>query len=105
MFEPHFIPSSMLIATENLPIWPLHDAKNRFSAVVKAAAAGPAQMVTVHGVPAAVVLSLLEFKRLRQGVSALGNLLSALLSPCQDEPEAAAFERDRRINPHRNWVL
>ena len=95
----------MLIATENLTVWPLHDAKNRFSAVVKAAAARPAKMVMVHGVPAAEVMSPLEFKRLRQSVSSLGNLLSALLSPCPDEPEAAAFGRDRHITPHRDWVL
>lgn len=105
MSEPHTIPASMGIASENLPVWPLQDAKNRFSAVVKAAAAGPAQLVTVHGVPAAVVMSPLEFERLRQGVSPLGSLSEALLSPCLDEPDAAVFERDRRSNPHRDWVL
>jgi antitoxin Phd len=105
MSEPHTIPASMEIASENLPIWPLQDAKNRFSAVVKAAAAGPAQLVTVHGVPAAVVMSPLEFERLRQGVSPQGSLSAALLSPCLDEPEAAVFERDRRSNPNRDWVL
>lgn len=73
--------------------------------MVKAAAAGPAQLVTVHGMLAAVVILPFEFERLRQSVSPLGSLSEALLSPCLDEPEAAVFERDRSSNPDRDWVL
>ena len=42
--------------------WTLHDAKNRFSAVVKAAQHGQPQLVTKHGVSAAVVISVEEYQ-------------------------------------------
>ena len=45
--------------------WPLHDAKNRFSAVVDAALAGDPQRVTRRGRPAVVVLAVDEYERLR----------------------------------------
>ena len=45
--------------------WSLHDAKNRFSAVVNAARAGEPQQVTRRGQPAVVVLSVEEYERLR----------------------------------------
>ena len=44
--------------------WPLHDAKNRFSAVVDAALAGAPQRVTRRGRPAVVVLAVEEYERL-----------------------------------------
>lgn len=44
--------------------WPLHDAKNRFSAVVNAALAGDPQRVTRRGKPAVVVLAVDEYERL-----------------------------------------
>lgn len=44
--------------------WPLHDAKNRFSAVVNAALSGEPQTVTRHGAPAVVVLAVEEYERL-----------------------------------------
>jgi len=47
----------------------LHDAKNRFSAVVEAAQRGEPQLVTKRGVPAVVVISAEEYERLRQCVS------------------------------------
>jgi prevent-host-death family protein len=47
------------------PTWSLQDAKNRFSAVVAAAAAQP-QTVTKHGKPAVVVVAADEFERLRK---------------------------------------
>ena len=46
--------------------WPLYDAKNRFSAVVDAAAAGEPQRVTRRGKPAVVVLAVAEYERLRR---------------------------------------
>ena len=46
--------------------WPLHDAKNRFSAVVNAALSGEPQTVTRRGVPAVVVLAVEEYQRLCQ---------------------------------------
>jgi len=47
----------------------LHDAKNRFSAVVEAAQRGEPQLVTKRGVPAIVVISAEEYERLRHCVS------------------------------------
>ena len=44
--------------------WPLHDARNRFSAVVDAALAGAPQRVTRRGRPAVVVLAVEEYERL-----------------------------------------
>jgi len=44
--------------------WPLHHAKNRFSAVVDAALAGAPQRVTRRGRPAVVVLAVEEYERL-----------------------------------------
>ena len=45
--------------------WALHDAKNRFSALVNAALAGHPQRVTRRGKPAVVVLAADEYQRLR----------------------------------------
>lgn len=42
--------------------WTLHDAKNKFSAVVSAAQAGCPQLVTKRGVLAAVVVSVEEYQ-------------------------------------------
>jgi prevent-host-death family protein len=45
--------------------WSLHDAKNKFSAVVEAARRGEPQTVTKRGVAAVVVLSAEEYQRLQ----------------------------------------
>ncbi|MDX6750651.1 type II toxin-antitoxin system Phd/YefM family antitoxin [Geminicoccaceae bacterium 1502E] len=45
--------------------WSLQDAQNRFSTVVDAARTGKAQVVTRHGKPAAVVLSVEDYERLQ----------------------------------------
>lgn len=45
-------------------MWSLQDAKNRFSAVVKAALAGTPQEVSRRGRPAVVVLSVADYRRL-----------------------------------------
>jgi antitoxin Phd len=44
--------------------WSLHDAKNRFSALVEAAQRGQPQLVTKRGAPAVVVVAAEEFQRL-----------------------------------------
>ena len=44
--------------------WILQDAKNKFSAVVKAALSGVPQRVTRRGKPAVVVLAVGEYERL-----------------------------------------
>ena len=45
--------------------WSLQDAKNKFSAVVDAAARGVPQVVTRRGVETVVVISFKEFERLQ----------------------------------------
>ena len=45
-------------------MWSLHDAKNRFSAVVDAALAGTPQEVSRRGKPAVVVVSAETYARL-----------------------------------------
>ena len=73
------------------PIWTLQDAKNRFSAVVEAAATGEPQKVTRRGKWVSVVLSAAEYERLKRldqgNAPSLGELLLAMP---QDD---IAFER------------
>lgn len=91
--------------SEDLPSWQLQDAKNRFSAVVKAAAEGPAQLVTVHGVPAAVVMSPRDYERLCRAGFPAGKLSDALRSPLLDDADDLLFERDQHANPARDLAL
>ena len=58
--------------------WQLQQAKSNFSALIKRAASGDAQTVTVHGKPTAVVVSAEEYARLTRR---RGKLSSALLRP------------------------
>jgi len=58
--------------------WQLQDAKGNFSRLVKLAAGGDAQIVTVHGKPTAVVVSAEEYGRLTRHKSKLS---AALLRP------------------------
>lgn len=58
--------------------WQLQEAKGNFSQLIKRAAGGDAQMVTVHGKPTAVVVSAEEYARLTRR---RGKLSSALLQP------------------------
>ena len=58
--------------------WQLQEAKGNFSQLIKRAASGDAQTVTVHGKPAAVVVSAEEYARLTRRK---GKLSSALLRP------------------------
>ncbi len=47
-------------------MWQLQEAKARLSEVVKKAAKEGPQKITVHGEPAAVVISSEEYERLKQ---------------------------------------
>jgi antitoxin Phd len=58
--------------------WQLHEAKSNFSQLIKRAANGDAQTVTVHGKPTAVVISAEEYARLTRRPNKLS---SALLRP------------------------
>jgi prevent-host-death family protein len=59
--------------------WQLQEAKNKLSQLIKQAAAGDPQVVTVHGKPTAVVVSADEYNRLTR--PRRGKLSSALLRP------------------------
>ena len=59
--------------------WQLQEAKNNFSRLIKLASGGAAQMVTVHGKPAAVVMSAAEYDKLTR--PAAGSLSKLLLKP------------------------
>ncbi len=58
--------------------WQLQEAKGNFSQLVKRAAGGDAQVVTVHGKPTAVIVSAEEYARLTRR---RGKLSAALLRP------------------------
>lgn len=58
--------------------WQLQEAKGNFSQLIKRAAGGDAQTVTVHGKPAAVVISVGEYAKLTRHRTKLS---SALLRP------------------------
>lgn len=58
--------------------WQLQEAKSNLSQLIKQAASGDAQVVTVHGKPAAVVVSVAEYARLTRR---RGRISSALLRP------------------------
>ena len=58
--------------------WQLQEAKNGLSQLIKQAADGEAQVVTVHGKPTAVVVSAEEYARLTRR---RGKLSAALLRP------------------------
>ena len=69
--------------------WPLQDAKNQFSKVVQRAQAEGAQIVTLRGRRAAVVLSAEDYDRLRAGRPTLVDDL--LSGPAWDEEIADAI--------------
>jgi antitoxin Phd len=58
--------------------WQLQEAKSNLSQLIKRAANGDAQTVTVHGKPTAVVVSAEEYARLTRR---RGKLSTALLRP------------------------
>lgn len=73
--------------------WQLHDARNRFSALVNAALDGEPQTVTRRGVPAVVVLSVKDYKRLCQAEKAdAPNFIDHLLAIPKGGPDDL-FER------------
>ena len=76
--------------------WSLHDAKNRFSAVVEAAINGIPQRVTRRGKPAVMVIAVDEYGRLHQFEKAAApTFADLLLAMPSDDGE---FER-RPLRP------
>ena len=63
------------------PSWQLQEAKNRFSEVVEEALTHGPQTVTRHGREVVVVLSMEEFKRLKQPQK---NIVEALMQIPQE---------------------
>jgi prevent-host-death family protein len=59
--------------------WQLQQAKNGFSQLIKEAIGGSPQRVTLHGKPAAVVVSAAEYERLTRRNK--GKLSATLLRP------------------------
>ena len=72
--------------------WQLQEAKSNFSQLIKRAASGDVQTVTVHGKPTAVVVSAEEYARLTRR---RGKLSSALLYP---ELAAEAVDISRSLD-------
>lgn len=71
--------------------WSLHDAKNRFSAVVDAAQRGQPQLVTKRGAPAVVIVAADTFERLETLRSEqMPSFAAHLLAMPQDDGD---FER------------
>jgi prevent-host-death family protein len=77
-------------------MWTLHDAKNKFSAVVDAALAGTPQEVTRRGKPAVVIISADEYHRLvKNAVQSRESFADHLMAfPGESVPRAQAVPRD-----------
>lgn len=78
--------------TQTAEKWPLQAARNNFSQLIKATATGP-QVVSVHGNPAAVLLSPRDYARLKSvphGRLSLELLCPGLLS----DADESLFERE-----------
>lgn len=72
--------------------WQLQDAKNRLSEVVRRAVAVGPQTITLHGKPAAVVVSYEEFKKTQEPRTPLVRFLAA--SPLKGVPLDLRREED-----------
>ncbi|MDP1536358.1 MAG: type II toxin-antitoxin system Phd/YefM family antitoxin [Burkholderiales bacterium] len=72
--------------------WQLQEAKNGLSQLIKEAVGGAPQHVTLHGKPAAVVVSAVEYARLTK--RGKGKLSAALLRP-DIAGKDSDFGRDR----------
>lgn len=84
-------------------MWTLHDAKNKFSAVVDAALAGAPQAVSRRGQPAVVVIAAARYQELlRRAGGARTSFVDHLLSiPPEEEKDTEAGRaqiRPRRVN-------
>lgn len=80
--------------------WPLQDAKNRFSEVVRRARSEGPQTVTVHGRRAAVVLSAEDYDGLAKP-RPKRDLVDLLLEAPFDEEFAALLDDRSTFAPER----
>lgn len=79
--------------------WQLQEAKNSLSQLIKEAANGDPQVVTVHGKPTAVVVSAEEYARLTR--PRRGKLSAALLLPdlaAEDLDFARSHDTGRNVD-------
>ena len=72
--------------------WQLQEAKNQFSAVVEKALTDGYQVVTRHGQPAVVVMSMDEFRRLKPQQQSLVDFLAS--SPLRGLADIPKRQRD-----------
>ena len=80
-----------------MAVWPLQDAKNKFSAVVDAALAGEPQRVSRRGQPAVVVPSVEEYDRLcRFEMANAPSFGELLLEIPQDDGEFERLQLEQR---------
>ena len=73
-------------------IWQLQEAKNQFRTVVEKALTGGYQVVTRHGQPAVVVMSIAEFRKLQPRTQSLSRFLAE--SPLRSLAQLPARSRD-----------
>lgn len=76
--------------------WQLQEAKNSFSTVVEKALTEGYQVVTRHGQPAVVVMSVEEFRKLKPAPESLVDFLAA--SPLR---ALSALRKRRRDTPRK----
>jgi len=81
--------------------WPLHEAKARFSELVRRVRRVGPQHVTVHGKPEVVVITVEEFRRLRGALTGQALVRAMQASPYRDEP----LEPERHPLPVRDVAL
>ncbi len=60
----------------NMQSWQLQEAKNKLSHIIKEARQGKPQIITLHGKPAVVLLSIDEYKKLIKPENKLSEALS-----------------------------
>ena len=82
--------------------WPLQDAKNKLSEVVRSAQIDGPQTVTVRGQRAAVILSAAEYDAL---LAARPSLVDALLSGPAWEDDLANAVATREKSPSRDVIF
>jgi prevent-host-death family protein len=76
--------------------WQLQDAKNRLSEVITKACKGEPQVITRHGQPVAVVVSVEDFDNLRRPSGSLYDFFrsSPLVGEALDLTRDASLPRD-----------
>lgn len=77
--------------------WPVHEAKARFSQLLRDASSEGPQVVTKHGRPAAVVLSVEEFRRHEARRQSLADVIrSSPMAGVENRPRAEPVRSQRR---------